>query len=124
MPREFERQSDGTVKSENDRYILDEGNVGNVWVYNTGYMHSTKDKLAYQHPAIFPERLAKDHIISWSNEGDTVMDCLMGSGTVGVVCKILRRNFIGIEIDPTYFALAKKRIDSTEWGLPFPADGD
>jgi len=62
------------------------------------------------HPAQFPEQLAHDHIISWSNEGDTVLDPFMGSGTTGVACKNLNREFIGIELDETYFNIAKERI--------------
>jgi DNA modification methylase len=54
-----------------------------------------------------------------SKPNDTIFDGFMGSGTTGVACKLLRRNFIGCEIDKNYFELAKKRIDSTEWGL-FP----
>lgn len=65
------------------------------------------------HPAIFPEKLAHDHIISWSNEGDTVLDPFMGSGTTGKMAKQLGRNFVGIEIDPTYFEIAQKRMQST-----------
>ena len=60
---------------------------------------------------MFPEALAQDHVISWSNEGDTVLDPFMGSGTTGVVCKNLSRHFIGIELDEGYFEIAKKRID-------------
>lgn len=62
------------------------------------------------HPAIFPEKLAHDHILSWSNEGHTVFDPFMGSGTTGKMAKLLNRNFIGIELDETYFEIAKKRI--------------
>ena len=47
---------------------------GNIWRISTGAGHSTLDKIAFQHPAIFPESLANDHIISWSNEGDLVYD--------------------------------------------------
>ena len=67
-----------------------------------------------KHPAVFPEKLAHDHIISWSNEGDTVLDCFMGSGTTGVASKNLGRKFIGIELDETYFNIAKNRIDNTD----------
>jgi len=68
-----------------------------------------------EHPAVFPEQLANDHIISWSNEGDTILDPFMGSGTTGVACKNLGRNFIGIEKDDKYFEIAKARIeDSTK----------
>lgn len=66
------------------------------------------------HPAVFPEQLAQDHITSWSNEGDTVLDPMMGSGTTGKMAKLLKRNFIGIEISPEYLEIAKKRINTTQ----------
>ena len=65
----------------------------------------------YGHPAIFPERLAEDHILSWSNEGDTILDCFMGSGTTGKMAVLNNRNFIGIELDKGYFDIAKQRIE-------------
>ena len=65
------------------------------------------------HPAQFPEQLAHDHIISWSNEGDTVLDPFMGSGTTGVACKNLNRDFIGIELNEEYYKIAEKRITQT-----------
>jgi site-specific DNA-methyltransferase (adenine-specific) len=67
----------------------------------------------YGHPAIFPERLAEDHILSWSNEGDVVLDCFMGSGTTGKMAVLNNRNFIGIELDEVYFNIAKQRIDES-----------
>ena len=75
----------------------------NIWKINIGVNKTT-------HPAIFPESLANDHIISWSNDGDTVLDCFLGSGTTGKVAKQLNRQFIGIEISPEYLEIAKKRI--------------
>ena len=66
------------------------------------------------HPAEFPEMIAQDHIKSWSNEGDTVLDPFMGSGTTGVACRNLDRDFIGIELDEKYYEIAKKRIESAE----------
>jgi len=62
------------------------------------------------HPAAFPESLARDHILSWSNKGDIVLDPFMGSGTTGVACKNLGRDFIGIELDQNYFDIAEHRI--------------
>lgn len=62
------------------------------------------------HPATFPEKLATDHILSWSNQGDTILDPFMGSGTTGKMSKHLERNFIGIELDQEYFKIAEKRI--------------
>jgi site-specific DNA-methyltransferase (adenine-specific) len=75
----------------------------NIWKINIGINKTT-------HPAIFPESLAHDHIVSWSNEGNTVLDCFLGSGTTGKVAKQLNRQFIGIEISPEYLEIAKKRI--------------
>ena len=83
----------------------------NVWEYATGNNVVTKDRDAYKHPAIFPEKLAHDHIISWSNEGDTVLDCFLGSGTTGKMAALSGRKFIGIEKNPEYFDIACKRIE-------------
>lgn len=66
--------------------------------------------LKRDHPAQFPESLARDHIISWSNEGDTVLDCFLGSGTTGKMAMIHKRKFIGIELDPDYLDIAHTRI--------------
>jgi len=65
------------------------------------------------HPAPFPEQLANDHIISWSNEGDTVFDPFMGSGTTGKMALLNHREFIGIEKIDEYFEIAKNRIENT-----------
>lgn len=69
-----------------------------------------------EHPAPFPETLARDHILSWSNEGDKVLDPFMGSGTTGVACVNTNRAFIGIELDQGYFDIAKQRIDNARGG--------
>ena len=94
----------------------------NIWTYKVGLYNSTSYKPAFEHPAIFPEQLANDHIISWSNENDIVFDPFMGSGTTGKMCKLLKRNFIGVEIDKQYFDIAKDRIECTTNGL-FGLDG-
>jgi len=75
----------------------------NIFTYTVG---GKKDG----HPAPFPEQLAHDHIISWSNEGDTVLDPFMGSGTTGVACVNLNRDFVGIEKNQEYFKIAEARI--------------
>jgi len=87
-------------------------NKWNVWKYEVGYNKHTTDKFAYEHPAMFPEKLASDHIISWSNEGDTVLDCFMGANTTGKMAKQLNRDFIGIELDQEYFKIAQQRVDT------------
>jgi DNA modification methylase len=89
-----------------------ERNKENVWMFEVGYMKTTKDKFAFQHPAMFPEQLAHDHIISWSNEGDIVFDPMCGSGTTCKMAKQLGRNFIGIDISKEYCEIAKQRINA------------
>ena len=79
---------------------------------NTGYGYSTKDKIAFEHPAIFPEQLAQDHIISWSDKNDIVLDPMCGSGTTCKMAKKLGRRFIGIDIGPEYCEIARKRVNS------------
>lgn len=69
-----------------------------------------KDKKLYKHPTIKPLEIIKNLIINSSQEGDTVLDCFMGSGTTGVACKELNRNFIGMEINEEYYQIAKDRI--------------
>lgn len=85
----------------------------NIWDYAVGYGGSTKDKIAFQHPAIFPEKLAEDHILSWSNEGDIVFDPMCGSGTTCKMAMINNRHFIGCDISEEYIEIAKKRVSST-----------
>ena len=76
----------------------------NIWKFAVA-QNKTK------HPAVFPLELPLRHIKTWSNEGDVVLDPFMGSGTTGIACKQLNRNFIGIELDEKYFEIAKKRIE-------------
>lgn len=73
-----------------------------------------QDKKLYGHPTIKPLDIIENLIINSSKEGNTVLDCFMGSGTTGVACKKLNRNFIGYEIDEKYFNIAKERIENTE----------
>ena len=99
------RQKDGTTKpmKNKGKQIEKYGVRFNVWLVSEG-------KRQTEHPATFPDKLAFDHIVSWSNEGDTVLDLFMGSGTTGKQAKLLKRNFIGIECVKEYFRIAKQRI--------------
>jgi site-specific DNA-methyltransferase (adenine-specific) len=81
----------------------------NIWEYTTGGSVAS-DKIAFNHPAIFPEKLAEDHIISWSNEGDIVLDPFLGSGTTAKMALLNGRNYIGIDISEEYCEIARKRI--------------
>jgi site-specific DNA-methyltransferase (adenine-specific) len=103
------RQPDGSVKpvaGEGVKRIAKHGQRFNVW--DMPAEMSNKKRL---HPAPFPEHIARDHILSWSAKGDTVLDPFMGSGTTGKMAKQLGRHFVGIELDPEYMAIAKERID-------------
>ena len=81
----------------------------NIWTYTTS---CEKDKTG--HPAIFPEQLAIDHILSWSNENDVVYDPFMGSGTTAKACILTNRKYIGSEISPDYYKIILERINNVE----------
>ena len=94
-------------------------NVGNVWElpFNSGKQKNSgfgrkETKAKWGHSG-FPEQLPTACILLSTNEGDTVLDLFMGSGTTGVACVKTNRNFIGIELDKNYFEIAKKRIENT-----------
>jgi site-specific DNA-methyltransferase (adenine-specific) len=80
----------------------------NIWKYNVGKGFNSKDKESHEHPAIFPEQLAEDHIMSWSNEGDIILDPFSGSGTTSKMAKKNGRKYIGIDISEEYCKLATK----------------
>lgn len=83
--------------------------VNNIFFYNVG-TSSSGDKVAFQHPAIFPEKLVEDQIRTWTNEGDLVYDCFMGSGTTAKVAHLLGRRWLGSEISAEYVRLAEERL--------------
>ncbi|NLI61465.1 MAG: site-specific DNA-methyltransferase [Clostridiales bacterium] len=112
------RQKDGSLKAlnknamkrfkkaaQNNYRIAD-----NIWEIDSGWMKSTADKIAYEHPAIFPEQLAEDHILSWSNPGDIVLDPMCGSGTTCKMAALNDRDYIGIDISEEYCELSRWRI--------------
>lgn len=104
------RTVDGWKENKSGETREEYGMRHNVWHYTTGGGHMTEDSMAHGHPAIFPESLAKDHITSWSNLGDVVLDPFAGSGTTLKAAKALERKFIGIEINPDYVEICKKRL--------------
>ena len=91
-----------------------EKKVGNIFSYSVGGGISTKDKIAFQHPAIFPEMLVKDQIVTWSNEWDLVYDPFMGSGTTAKISMLLNRNWIGSEMSAEYVNITNIRLKDTE----------
>lgn len=94
----------------------------NIWEYAVGFGGTTKDKIAFKHPAIFPEKLAEDHIKSWSNPGDVVLDPFLGSGTTCKMAILNDRHYIGFELSEEYFDIACQRLDETEENLKVRVD--
>ena len=107
----YHNQADGSKKKMSGQRQK-KSIIGNVFEYQVGNQLSTKDKMAFKHPAIFPEQLASDHIVSWSNEGDLVYDCFGGSGTTAKMSKILNRNFIISEVSKEYCNIIDERLKS------------
>ena len=121
-PKTYNEIKDVPVKSAGKRYksskrlpngeIRDYGYItmndfqarSNIWKIG----QDTTNK----HPASFPEKLAEDHILSWSNEGDIILDPMAGSFTTCKMAKINKRNFIGIEISEEYCEIGRKRINA------------
>jgi site-specific DNA-methyltransferase (adenine-specific) len=96
----------GNERTETGKYST-EWNIGRI---HSGGGQSSSDPLAYSHPAIFPEALARDHIISWSNPGDLVLDPFVGSGTTPKMAVKTDRHYIGIDLSDKYCELARKRV--------------
>lgn len=93
------------IKTDDIKPVPEYSMRNNIWKYSVGFNGKTN------HPAVFPQQLATDHIRSWSLEGDIVFDPFLGSGTTGLSAIRENRKFIGVEIDKSYFDVAKKRIE-------------
>ena len=105
-----QRNADGTITKMKYEINKEKRIKDNIWLYQVGYQKSSVDKISYEHPATFPEKLVNEHIYSWSNEGDLVYDCFMGSGTTAKMCIINNRKYIGSEISKEYVDIANKRL--------------
>ena len=101
---------DGTKAERHYKEMKEYGKRKNIWKYGVGGGKSG-------HPAVFPEALAQDHILSWSNESDIVLDCFCGSGTTPKIAKLLNRHYIGIDTSAEYVALTNERLAQVERGL-------
>ena len=109
LPDGINKKKLGELKKEKTRT--------NIWSYAVGLGGTTNDKIAFQHPAVFPEKLALDHILSWSDPGDLVLDPMCGSGTTGKMALLQGREFIGIDISPEYIAIARQRIEASGFSV-------
>ncbi|MDO8786226.1 MAG: DNA methyltransferase, partial [Syntrophales bacterium] len=112
------RNGDNSTKRLHDGSLLKQKRAGyskygrrtNVWGYLIGKGHSASDDIAYKHPAIFPEKLAQDHVLSWTKTGDVVFDPMCGSGTTCKMAKLNKRDFIGIDVSSEYCKIAEERL--------------
>lgn len=103
------RGHDGALHRSKRGERVDETKVGNIFSYPVGGI-STKDEIAFQHPAVFPEKLVRDQIYTWTNENDLVYDPFMGSGTTAKVAHMMNRRWLGSEVSKEYVDLANKRL--------------
>jgi site-specific DNA-methyltransferase (adenine-specific) len=105
----YNKGSDG-VNRKNLKELKTEKTKTNIWKYAVGLGGTTSDKIAFKHPATFPEKLAQDHILSWSNEGDLVFDPMCGSGTTCKMAFLSGRKYLGVDISEEYISIAKTRL--------------
>ena len=103
-PRDYDNNAIRHNRSE-ELFFKEYGQRGNVFGYIVGAGNEKTN-----HPATFPEKLASDHIRSWSNKGDIILDPMNGSGTTTKMAKLLNREYIGIEISPEYCKIAEDRL--------------
>ncbi len=109
--KNYVRNKEGNFKTKDVPLNLDRPvKMKNVWEAVVGGGNSTRDNYAFEHPAILPEKIAEQHILSWSNQGDIVFDPFMGSGTTGKMALKNNRTFFGCEIVSKYFDISVKRL--------------
>ena len=109
------RNKDGVFKGDKNMLVKEYSRRGNIWTYGTG--EKIENPLFHEHPAIFPSSLARDHILSWSNPGDLVLDPMCGSGTTCAMAKKTGRRYLGIDISEEYCDLARERIKQQDKDL-------
>lgn len=103
-------EQDGSKSIRKRKPVKEYGVMGNIWMLGTGHGKSTKDKCAFEHPAIFPEELVRRHILTWSSPGDLVLDYFVGSGTTAKIARKYNRRFIGGDIAADYVDLSVRRL--------------
>jgi len=104
------RNADGTTEVLKYKQGKDERSLFNIWKFGCGYNKTTNDKIAFKHPAMFPEDLAKKHIHTWSNENDIVYDCFGGAGTTAKMAHLQKRKWIISETSKEYVEIINKRL--------------
>ncbi len=104
------RNKAGELISRTQKAVPSHSPRNNIWRYIVGFGGITKDKIAHKHPAIFPDKLAEDHILTWSNPKDLIYDVCAGSGTTGIMAYELKRKFILSELSSEYCQVIQDRF--------------
>jgi len=108
--RKFRNADGEMISGFNGKPINEYGIENNIWLIKNGMNKSTKDIIAFEHPAIFPEELAIKHVITWTKKDDVVYDPFMGSGTTAKASILLGRYWVGSELDENYTEITNERI--------------
>ena len=116
--RSKRRNTDGSMSDKVRETFNTEKIRTNIWSYAVGLHGTTNDKMAFEHPALFPEKLAADHIVSWSNPGDLVVDPMCGASTTGKMALMNDRRYVGIDVSEEYIEISRRRL--TEHGFRVP----
>lgn len=114
------------VNRKTERLLSEHKVRTNIWSYGVGKNGTTKDMYAFKHPAMFPEKLARDHILTWSDQGELVFDPMCGAGTTCKMAKATGRRWLGVDTSREYTEIAKRRVKETEElsDLSLPSRGD
>ena len=108
------RKRDGGFAPVKRTRVHPYGLRSSVWFYPTGKNNSAKEDYAFDHPALMPEQMAEDHILSWSRVGDLVFDPFAGAGTTLKMALLNHRRYLGFEINPKYVQIAQRRLREAE----------
>ena len=124
-PLPYLKGTDG-INRKTERELSEHKVRTNIWSYAVGRNGTTADMYAFKHPAMFPENLARDHILSWSNPGDLVFDPMCGAGTTCKMAKATGRRWVGVDVSREYTTIARRRVRSTAKGSisSLPSRGD
>ena len=132
-PKAFNPMMEGTARPRTEvpasnkkagganRKVPDHSSKGeirtSIWKYAVGLHGTASDRYAFAHPAMFPEKLAKDHILTWSNLDDLVFDPMCGAGTTPKMAKLHGRRYVGVDVSSAYVKIAKKRVSTVQTAI-------
>lgn len=110
----WNRRKDGSFADRKKTKVNPFGFRSSVWQYATGKHITAKEDYAFDHPALMPEQMAEDFILSWSKVGDLAFNPFAGGGTVMKMALLNHRRYLGFEINPKYVEIAQRRLKEAE----------